>query len=119
MSAEAAVEEFREAWNCSDDGERFSLLRRCCSPSAEFLNPYDLTHSLTKLARAISEFRKSFPNSAISFGRVDPYHSQFRYSWLTEFKGGREPLGGIDVGELDEEGHICRLESFSGPTPGV
>lgn len=111
------MELLAKAWNTSDAAERRALLHRCCSPTAEFWNPHDPPHGVPELSDAIGQFRTSFPRAPVVFGSVDEHHGHFRVSWSTQWNDGREALEGIDVGQIDKEGRILRLVSFTGPTP--
>jgi hypothetical protein len=112
-----AVMDFERAWNSTDDGERRRLLARCCTPDAEFSNPYGDWGGVEGLARAITEFRSAFPQAVCRFGDADEHHGWFRLMWATQFNDGRPDLAGEDFGELAADGRIRRMVSFSGPVP--
>ncbi len=119
MKAQDLVQKLAKAWNTEDADERMRLLEETCASDAEFVSPYGVTHGTSEYGRGIAIFRKSFKKARSAHGHPDEHHGCLRFAWTTNWNDGREPLLGIDFGELDRSGKIRRLVSFTGPTPEI
>jgi hypothetical protein len=119
MNAPELVQKLAKAWNTEDPDERLRLLEETCTADAEFTSPHGVTHGIAEYARGITIFRKSFKKARSAHGPPDVHHAFLRFAWTTSWNDGREPLVGIDFGELDRSGKIHRLVSFTGPTPEI
>jgi hypothetical protein len=121
MSTADIVAKLARAWNTPDEDERLGLLRETCREDAEFASPHGQSHGLDEYARGIALFRKSFKKARAVHGVPDEHHGFFRFAWTTQWNDGRPPVVGADFGELDQEGKVRRLVSFTGtPTaPGA
>ena len=119
MKAHDLVQKLARAWNTEDRDDRTRLLEETCAVDAEFVSPYGVTHGIEEYARGIAIFRKSFRKARSVHGRPDEHHGFFRFAWTTNWNDGREPLRGLDFGELDRAGKVRRLVSFTGPSAEI
>ena len=46
--------------------------------------------------------------------KVDEHHGHFRFAWDLVAPDGSVALGGVDVGELTDDGSIARITGFFG-----
>jgi hypothetical protein len=50
---------------------------------------------------------------------VDAHHDLFRFAWELVGPDGTVTVGGIDVGQLADDGRFRRITGFLGPLPDV
>jgi hypothetical protein len=74
--------------------------------------------TMTGSARWPPPCRRSSPATrSAGVSGVDTHHDHFRFAWDLVGPDGAVAVGGIDVGEVADDGRLQRITGFYGPLP--
>src|SRR5262245_29063899 len=106
------------AWNENDEAERRRLIERCRSAGCTIQAPNAQIAGRDDVLAAIRAFRVSRPDDrAVLTTEIDCHHHVFRFAGHVMRPDGTTYSEVLDVGEVDAEGRITRVLTFTGTLP--
>lgn len=116
MSTEDVVNAYMAAWNETDEAKRRELLEKAWTDGGTYTDPMSHAGGRDELVALISQFQQQMPGAKLSIASaVDQHHDQLRFVWRME--GGPQPMDGIDVGRIGEDGRLQSIVGFFGAAP--
>jgi hypothetical protein len=114
-SIASAVESYVRAATERDPELRAKLLETCFAEQGRFLTRSREMRGRVAVAAMLTRFHEDPRRPSIRLlGAVDATGRIFRFRSLVEHQDGRTDEF-FDAGEIDSDGKICLLMSFSGP----
>lgn len=111
-----AVELFGQAWNEPDEKKREQLINDSWAKDGIYLDPTTEIHGRENLLPMLTHYFSTYPNAkVIQTSNYDQHHSIYRVSWKVILENGEQLVEGTDVGQLNKDGKLVRLNSFFGP----
>ena len=117
---EVAARTYVAAWQEPDGLTRARLLDGCFAAAGRIVSPGSVIRGRAALAAAIHAFFADPRGlSARLVSAIDAQGPVFRFRSVIEDREGRTVFDGLDAGEVDADGRITVLLTFSGapPTP--
>jgi hypothetical protein len=96
------------------------LIEQAWSPEGRLVDPPLEGEGYTGLSDAADLVNTHYAGH--TFRRVsgiDAHHEFVRYAWQLVAPDGTPVIAGIDVGELAEDGRLCRVTGFFGELPAL
>lgn len=120
MNPDQTVLDYVRAWSTSDETERRALLQRAWTDGGVYCDPRSRVEGRAALNEHIAAFQRQRPGSRIPLASgVDAHHDVVRFRWVLLDESGQVALEGFDVGELDLDGRLKRINGFFGPFPPI
>ena len=115
---ETTIDKYLAAWTETDAGRRSALVNEVWADDGRLIDPPLATAGHDGISEMAATIQAQFPGH--TFRRtsgVDAHHDQFRFAWDLVGPDGTVAIGGIDVGELADDGRLGRITGFFGPLP--
>jgi hypothetical protein len=117
---EIAAQTYVAAWQEPDAVARARLLERCFAADGRIVSPGAVIRGRAALAKAIDDFFADPRGlSARLASGIDAQGPVFRFRSAVEDRDRRIVLDGFDAGEVDADGRITVLLTFSGIMGGL
>ena len=113
---EAVVRAYCAAWVETDTAARGRLLEQAWSEHGTYQDPNADVEGRAALDVHIASMHQRMPGWRIEqTSGADHHHGKIRFTWRLVDGNGKPVTEGIDFGELDGDGRICRIVGFFGP----
>ena len=113
MDAKQIANQLTEAWNTDDPATRRLLIEATSTEETEIVSPYGEHRGIAAQLEDIAQVRAQFPKLRCTGKVLAEHHGWVLDAWTTDLGDGRAPLHGIDVSQLDANGRLVRVISFS------
>jgi hypothetical protein len=113
MATKDTVSTYMAAWNEKDEAKRRQLIDQCWSAAATYTDPMSDVQGKDALAITIAGFQGQMPGATIDLtSGIDEHHGRIRFGW--KLTNGPQPLEGIDVGVVGDDGKLASIIGFWG-----
>jgi hypothetical protein len=112
------VDPYLAAWNEIDPSSREKLIAVVWATDGRLVDPPLAASGHGEISDMAAALHAQFPGHQFRrASEVDEHHGHFRFAWQLVGPDGSVALSGIDVGALDENGHIAEITGFFGDLP--
>ena len=116
----AVVDAYFAMWNEPDATRRARLIEQAWSDDAAYADPMLQAEGHAALGDMVAGVHAQFPGYRFRrLSGVDAHHDHVRFAWELANDDGEVAAGGIDVGELAQDGRLRRITGFFGDLPAV
>jgi hypothetical protein len=103
------------AWSEADEEKRQALLEISWAEDGVYVDPMAEVAGREALVQHIGRILQRFAGSRIILtSGVDEHHGKIRFTWARVEPDGGTLRGGIDFGEIGEDGRLIRINGFFG-----
>jgi hypothetical protein len=114
------VDTYFAMWNEPDKAERARLIEQAWSDDAAYADPAVQAEGHAALGEMVAGVHAQFPGYRFRrLSGVDAHDRHVRFAWELANDAGEVAVGGIDVGELSEDGRLRRITGFFGDLPAA
>jgi hypothetical protein len=111
---------YLELLNETDADKRTTLAKQVWADEGIWIDPPFEAAGPAAIADTIGGVQEQFPGHTFrQVSGVDAHHDLFRFAWELVAPDGTVTVGGIDVGQLADDGRFRRVTGFLGPLPEV
>ena len=114
------VDTYLSAWTEPDADRRAELIAQAWAEDGSLVDPPLTGEGHGGISDMAAALQQQFPGHRFrrSSG-IDVHHGRLRFAWELVGPDGRVALGGLDVGELADDGRLQRVTGFFGELPPV
>jgi hypothetical protein len=114
----STVDTYLTAWNEADTTSRDKLIREVWATDGRLIDPPLSASGHGEISDMAAALQAQFPGHQFRrVSEVDEHHGHFRFAWQLVAPDGSVAISGMDVGALDENGHIAQITGFFGDLP--
>ncbi len=115
LAAERLIQAYCTAWSEHHAARRLHLLEQVWAPGGRYTDPTADVTGIGALSAHIGKTLERYPGArVITTSRVDRHHAILRFTWCMIMADGRRLPDGVDFGEVDRDGKLCRIAGFFG-----
>jgi hypothetical protein len=112
------VDTYLSAWNETDTGSREKLIEAVWANDGRLIDPPLSASGHCEISDMAAALQAQFPGHQFRRASdVDEHHGHFRFAWQLIAPDGSVAISGMDVGAIDENGHIAQITGFFGDLP--
>ena len=114
----AVVDDYLAALSEGDAGARARLVSRAWDEDGRFVDPLLDVRGHEAIGDIANAVREQFPEHVFRrTSGIDLHHDRVRFTWALVGPDGAVALGGVDVGEVGEDGRLRQIVGFFGDVP--
>jgi hypothetical protein len=114
-SLEVTVDTYLSAWTETDPARRAQLITRVWTANGRLVDPPLAAQGRSQISDMSSALQGQFPGHYFRrSSQIDEHHGRFRFSWELISTDGVVAISGLDVGQVDDHGHIEEITGFFG-----
>jgi hypothetical protein len=112
------VDTYLSGWNETDPQRRASIIESVWASHGRLIDPPLAATGQDEISNMTAALQSQFPDHHfVRTSGIDEHHNHFRFAWDLVAPDGSTALGGVDVGELADDGTITRITGFFGELP--
>lgn len=112
------VDGYLAAWNETDPEQRSALIEKVWRTDGRLIDPPFAAEGHVQIGEMLAAVHTQFPGHQFRrVSGVDAHHDQLRFAWELVAPDGTVTVAGMDVGEVADDGRLCRIAGFFGGLP--